>query len=66
MVSISLSWSAILSEAMKDRTSGEMVKAYQKLLKKTPIGRHDAKEACPGQLNVIRVQGSSKNERHGV
>ena len=34
MIMCEMDSNAILSEAMKDRTSGEMVKAYQKLLKK--------------------------------
>ena len=34
MIMCEMDLNAILSEAMNDRTSGEMVKAYQKLLKK--------------------------------
>ena len=34
MIMCEMDSNSILSEAMKDRTAGEMVRAYQKLLKK--------------------------------
>ena len=63
MVLVHIDSGAILVAAMKDCTSGEMIRVYHRQIK---VSRHPPTASRPGQRMFSRIQGNNQVESNDL